>query len=73
MVLISLKNLEKQLPPHIFMRVHKQFMINLLHIRNISSSDIKLSNDTLIPVSIAYKQSLQDNLINKKTLTRFIE
>lgn len=73
MVLISLKNLEKQLPSHIFMRVHKQFMINLLHIKNISTADIKLSNDTVIPVSIAYKQALQDNLINKKTLTRFIE
>jgi len=73
MVLISLKNLEKQLPTHIFMRVHKQFMINLLHIKNISAADIRLSNDTVIPVSIAYKQGLQDNLINKKTLTRFIE
>lgn len=73
MVLISLKNLEKQLPTHIFMRVHKQFMINLLHIKNISTADIRLSNDTVVPVSIAYKQALQDNLINKKTLTRFIE
>ncbi len=73
MVLISLKNLEKQLPENLFIRVHKQYIINVLHIKNISVSDIKLSNNLVIPVSIAYKQSLQDNLINKKTLTRFIE
>ncbi len=73
MVLISLKNLEKQLPENLFIRVHKQYIINVLHIKNISVSDIKLSNNLLIPVSIAYKQALQDNLINKKTLTRFIE
>ncbi len=73
MVLISLKNMEKQLPESLFIRVHKQYIVNVLHIKNISISDIKLSNSLLIPISIAYKQSLQDNLINKKTLTRFIE
>lgn len=73
MVLISLKNLEKQLPENLFMRVHKQYIINLLYIKHISALDIRLSNNTIIPVSSAYRQSLQDNLINKKTLTRFIE
>ncbi len=73
MVLISLKNLEKQLPVKFFMRVHKQFIINVLHIINVSTSDIKLSNHTIVPISAAYKQLLLDNLINKKTLTRFTD
>ncbi|MBY0481566.1 MAG: LytTR family DNA-binding domain-containing protein [Chitinophagaceae bacterium] len=73
MALISLKNLEKQLPSNLFMRVHKQYIVNTLHIKNISASDIRLSNNTLVPISISYKQSLQENLINKKSLTRFIE
>lgn len=73
MVLVSLKNLEKQLPANLFLRVHKQYIVNTLHIKNISVSDIKLSNNTLIPISISYKQALQENLINKKSLTRFIE
>lgn len=70
-VLISLKNLERQLPSHIFLRVHKQYIVNILHIQNISISDIKLDSNDVIPVSVAYKQSLQDNVINKKSLTRF--
>jgi two-component system LytT family response regulator len=73
MVLISLKNLEKQLPEKIFMRVHKQYIVNLLHVKNITVSDIKLSNNIIVPLSSAYKQLLQDNLITKKTLTRFTE
>lgn len=73
MVLISLKNLEKQLPEHLFIRVHKQFIINILHIKHVTASDIKLITNVIIPVSIAYKQALQDNLLNKKTLTRFLE
>lgn len=70
-VLISLKNLEKQLPADIFMRVHKQYIVNILHIQSISVSDIKLNSNDIIPISVAYKQALQDNVINKKSLTRF--
>jgi two-component system LytT family response regulator len=70
-VLISLKNLEKQLPGDIFMRVHKQYIVNILHIQTITVSDIKLNSNDIIPVSVAYKQALQDNVINKKSLTRF--
>jgi DNA-binding LytR/AlgR family response regulator len=73
LVLVSLKNLEKQLPAHIFMRVHKQYIINLLHIKSISAIEIKLTNNSIIPLSASYKQALQENLVNKKSLIRFIE
>jgi two-component system, LytTR family, response regulator len=73
MVLISLKNLEKQLSPLKFMRVHKQFMVNLAHIVSIANTDLKLSNQQLIPVSTSQKQILMDEFINKRTLSRFKE
>jgi two-component system LytT family response regulator len=72
-VLVSLKNLEKQLPEKLFMRVHKQYIINLLHIVNISAADIKLSNNISVPLSAAYRQVLLDTVVDKKTLTRFGE
>ena len=72
-ILVSLKNLEKQLPEKLFVRVHKQYIINLLHIKNISASDIQLSTNISIPVSAVYKQILLDNVINRKILTRFGE
>ncbi|OYU54819.1 MAG: hypothetical protein CFE25_12565 [Chitinophagaceae bacterium BSSC1] len=73
MVLISLKNLEKQLSPSKFMRVHKQFMVNLEQIVSISNTDLKLSNQQQIPVSTVHKQLLMDQFINKRTLSRFKE
>jgi len=72
-VLISLKNLEKQLTEKLFLRVHKQYIINLLHIQNIGPINIKLSSGDMIPISSAYKQNLQDTVINKKSLTRYGE
>ncbi len=72
-ILVSLKNLEKQLPEKLFMRVHKQYIINLLHIIHISTADIKLSGNVTIPLSAAYRQLLLDNVVAKKTLTRFGE
>jgi len=72
-VLVSLKNLEKQLPVKLFMRVHKQYIINLLHIANITANDIKLHNNISLPLSAAYRQLLLDNVVDKKTLTRFGE
>lgn len=72
-VLVSLKNLEKQLPEKIFLRVHKQYIVNILHVANISSAEIKLANNTSIPVSAVYRQQLLDEVVSKKTLTRFGE
>lgn len=72
-ILVSLKNLEKQLPEKLFLRVHKQYIINILHVANISSADIRLANNTVIPISSVYRQQLLDEVVHKKTLTRFGE
>lgn len=70
-ILVGLKNLDKQLPEHIFIRVHKQYIVNQLHIQGITLTDIILTNQNNIPLSPSYKQSVQENLISKKSLTRF--
>jgi DNA-binding LytR/AlgR family response regulator len=72
-ILVSLKNLEKQLPEKLFLRVHKQYIINILHVANISSAEIRLSNKTVVPISPVYRQQLLEEVVQKKTLTRFGE
>ncbi|NCI46523.1 LytR/AlgR family response regulator transcription factor [Sediminibacterium soli] len=72
-ILVSLKNLEKQLPDRLFARIHKQYIINLLHIIHIGAADIKLTGNAVVPLSGAYRQLLLDNIVAKKTLTRFGE
>ncbi len=70
-VLISLKNIEKQLPNKIFKRVHKQYIINLLHIVSIAPADIILTNLHTVPLSNAYRQDLLETAVDSKTLKRF--
>jgi two-component system, LytTR family, response regulator len=68
--LVGLKNVEAQLPSKLFIRVHKQFIINLKHIAAYSSDgELKLSDGSIIPVGATFKASLLE-LINKKILLR---
>ncbi|MEJ5994928.1 LytTR family DNA-binding domain-containing protein [Pedobacter sp. Du54] len=66
--LVNLKNLEKQLPA-IFLRVHKQYIINLNHISTISTNEIHLSHEHSVPLSLAHRQELMER-ISDKTLSR---
>lgn len=69
-ILVGLKNLEKQLPDS-FARVHKQYIININHISTISTHEIHLSQNFIVPISAGNRQELLDKLIDKKTLSRF--
>lgn len=64
-VLVSLKNIEKQLSPKIFRRVHRQFIINILQVGVVNSAEVQLLDKTVIPISSAYRQSLIESVIEK--------
>jgi two-component system, LytTR family, response regulator len=68
--LVSLKNIEEQLTSPNFIRVHKQYIINLQHIISLSSDgDMILTNDNKVAIGQAYKAALME-VITKKTLLR---
>jgi two-component system LytT family response regulator len=70
LALISLKNMAQQLPAAGFMRVHKQFIINLQHIISLSSDgEVYLTGGHAIPLGDMYKTALME-VINKKMLFR---
>lgn len=61
----SLLFFEQQLPAHSFLRVHKSYIINVIHIQSIIRDkhwQIKLIGGQLIPISDEKKQSLLDLL-----------
>jgi len=64
--LTSLKLLESKLPEHMFMRVHRSFIVNLEKINTIERSRIVFGK-TYIPVSDQYKDKFQEYL-NKNFL-----
>jgi two-component system, LytTR family, response regulator len=68
--LISLKNIEEQLISPNFIRVHKQYIINLQHIISLSADgEILLTNDNKVAIGQAYKAGLME-VVNKKVLLR---
>lgn len=72
-VLVSLKSIEKQLSAKIFRRVHRQFIINLLHVGILNHSEVQLLDKTIIPISSSYRQNLIESVVEKKLLKRFGE
>lgn len=66
--LVNLKNLEKQLPT-VFLRVHKQYIINLNQIATVSTNEIHLTHNHTVPLSMANKQELMEKIVDK-TLSR---
>ncbi len=54
MPLISMKRLEETLPPSLFMRVHRSYIVNLRKINEISRLRI-VFGDTYIPIGDIYK------------------
>ena len=72
-ILVSLKNLEKQLPSKIFSRVHKQYIINTNHITTLTNHEVHLDHNFLVPISASNRQELLEKSIDKKILSRFLK
>ncbi|RZL18992.1 MAG: response regulator transcription factor [Pedobacter sp.] len=69
--LVSLKNLEQQLPAGKFMRVHRQFIVNTDRIVTIGGTSVSLDNKQIIPVGELYKQELLSRVVDKKVIGRY--
>lgn len=53
MSLQSLKSLQKQLPPSIFMRVHRSYIVNKTRVSSLKGRDLYIA-EALIPISDSY-------------------
>jgi two-component system LytT family response regulator len=69
--LVNLKNLERQLPTS-FLRVHKQYIINLNQIATIANAEILLNHNHTVPISLANRQELIEKVASK-TIFRHIK
>ncbi len=72
-VLVSLKNLDLQLPSHQFLRVHRQYIININHIVTLSTQKCYLDFDFSVPITTSSRQYLLEHAIGKYTISRFLK
>ena len=59
MSLLSMKSLEEQLPPDLFMRIHRSYIVNLSQISIIERGRIVFDGKIYLPVSEQYKVKFQ--------------
>ena len=67
--LLTMKNVEQNLDPLLFMRVHKSFIVAIAKIETIENNDI-LIQSTRINISRSYRDEVIDRVINKKLWKR---
>jgi two-component system LytT family response regulator len=64
---LSMKEIENSIPLSRFIRIHKSYIVNIDRIKSIDGNNIKLSQNTELPVGISFRSSFAD-MINTKTL-----
>ncbi|WP_341225300.1 LytTR family transcriptional regulator DNA-binding domain-containing protein [uncultured Arcticibacterium sp.] len=61
LLVLTLKDMEEKLPKRHFMRIHRSFIVNVSHIKEVATSHLVVA-DKLIPISKAYKEALLKRL-----------
>jgi two-component system LytT family response regulator len=54
---MSFKGIESQLPKHIFLKIHKSFIVSINAIQTIDNDEVILENK-ILPISKSYKNAL---------------
>nr|WP_294859609.1 response regulator transcription factor [uncultured Fluviicola sp.] len=68
LTLLSLKLLESELDPKLFMRVHRSFTVSLENIRAVERGSLLMSNGVYITIAEQYKAKFQE-FINRKSMS----
>jgi DNA-binding LytR/AlgR family response regulator len=68
MVYITIKSLEEQLPPDIFIKVHKSFIVNILKVKSIEGNMINIGE-----AKITISQNLREAVIKKIVKDKMIK
>ena len=58
-------DLQNKLPQKQFIRIHKSFIVNVLHIQKIEGNMIKIE-DKVIPISATFKPNLEALIRDKQ-------
>lgn len=60
----NLKNLEQQLRPYKFQRIHSRYLVNINHVENYSRHKISMKNGEILPVSAPYTRLISEIILN---------
>ena len=65
MTLLRLKNMESALPADRFMRVHRSYIVNLLHVAGYARGEVFLDSGDRVPLSVNYRDAFREYIDRK--------
>jgi DNA-binding LytR/AlgR family response regulator len=69
LTLVNLKNLEEQLPPGLFVRTHRSYLVNASRIDTVSNQEIRVGGHAL-PLGQTYREKVTERIVNKALIRR---
>ncbi len=68
-VYLTMKSIQEQLPPDLFLRVHKSYIVNLSKVKSIEGNTIRLDNAT-VPISQQFYDKAIKAIVKDRMLRR---
>ncbi|WP_262920571.1 LytR/AlgR family response regulator transcription factor [Hymenobacter sp. 5516J-16] len=69
LTLVNLKNLEEQLPPGLFVRTHRSYLVNAARIDSVSNLEVKVGGHAL-PLGQTYRERVTERIVNRSLIRR---
>ncbi|UYZ64833.1 LytR/AlgR family response regulator transcription factor [Hymenobacter weizhouensis] len=69
LTLVNLKNLEEQLPPGLFVRTHRSYLVNAARIESVSNLEVKVGGHAL-PLGQTYRERVTERIVNRSLIRR---
>lgn len=60
---MNLSQLEKQLPPDLFMQAHRSFIVNVIYVNGIQKKELRLKNGQSIPIARGRWEEVNEKFI----------
>ena len=67
--LSNLKSIESVLPPSIFIRTHRSFIVNSRYVDSLTGTEVKIG-EVLVPIGDSYKESVINSIVGNKLIRR---
>ncbi|KAA9339100.1 response regulator transcription factor [Hymenobacter busanensis] len=69
LTLVNLKNLEEQLPPRMFVRTHRSYLVNASQIESVSNQEVRVGGRAL-PLGQTYREQVTERIVNHSLIRR---